>query len=60
MQVIEIDGFLSFTLAIVLLFIGKFATMRFKTFCKSTVFQSPSLVGLFVHLSSPSFIQYLI
>mgnify|MGYP000398016486 CR=1 FL=1 len=34
MQVIEIDGFLSFTLAIVLLFVGKFATMRFKVLQK--------------------------
>lgn len=37
MQVIEIDGFLSFTLAIVLLFIGKFATMRFQVLQKYSI-----------------------
>ncbi|HGY9613980.1 sodium/glutamate symporter [Vibrio harveyi] len=37
MQVIEIDGFLSFTLAIVLLFIGKFATMRFNVLQKYSI-----------------------
>lgn len=37
MHVIEIDGFISFTLAIVLLFIGKFATMRFQVLQKYSI-----------------------
>ncbi|MDC5721787.1 sodium/glutamate symporter [Vibrio europaeus] len=37
MQVIEIDAFLSFTLAIVLLFIGKYATMRYKVLQKYSI-----------------------
>lgn len=37
MQVIEIDGFISFTLAIVLLFIGKFATMRYQLLQKYSI-----------------------
>ncbi len=37
MHVLEIDGFISFTLAIVLLFIGKFATMRFQILKKYSI-----------------------
>ncbi|GEM79900.1 sodium/glutamate symporter [Vibrio superstes] len=37
MQVLEIDGFISFTLAIVLLFIGKFATMRYQLLQKYSI-----------------------
>lgn len=37
MQVIEVDGFISFTLAIVLLFVGKFATMRYKLLQKYSI-----------------------
>ncbi|GAM74442.1 sodium/glutamate symporter [Vibrio ishigakensis] len=37
MQIIEIDGFISFTLAIVLLFIGKFATQRYKVLQKYSI-----------------------
>ncbi len=37
MQVIEIDAFVSFTLAIVLLFIGKFATMRYQLLKKYSI-----------------------
>lgn len=37
MHVIEIDGFISFTLAIVLLFIGKFATMRYQLLKKYSI-----------------------
>lgn len=37
MQVIQIDGFISFTLAIVLLFIGKFATMRYQVLQKYSI-----------------------
>lgn len=37
MHVIEIDAFISFTLAIVLLFIGKFATMRYEVLRKYSI-----------------------
>lgn len=37
MHVIEIDGFISFTLAIVLLFIGKLATMRYQILKKYSI-----------------------
>lgn len=37
MQYIEIDPFISFTLAIVLLFIGKFATMRYRVLQKYSI-----------------------
>lgn len=37
MQTLEIDGFISFTLAMVLLFIGKYATMRYKILQKYSI-----------------------
>lgn len=37
MQIIEIDGFISFTLAMLLLFVGKFATMRFEVLQKYSI-----------------------
>ncbi|WP_108945012.1 sodium/glutamate symporter [Shewanella halifaxensis] len=37
MELIEVDGFISFTLAIVLLFIGKFATVRYQLLQKYSI-----------------------
>ena len=56
MQTIVIDGFVSFTLAICLLFIGKFATMRFELLRKYSI--PEPVIGGFICAITVAVIYY--
>ncbi|KHT64221.1 glutamate permease [Photobacterium gaetbulicola] len=56
MQTIAIDGFVSFTLAICLLFIGKFATMRFEVLRRYSI--PEPVIGGFICAISVAFFYY--
>lgn len=56
MQTVVIDGFVSFTLAICLLFIGKFSTMHFETLRKYSI--PEPVIGGFICAIIVSVIYY--